>query len=155
MKLHLFEYTCQACDIGFKAPELMPGSYGEFLMRSASGDTVFLNALEDPVYREVDDLLAYLLNGQSVSAVKRASLLRTVFGIACDSDAQGYRYGINTSPLCPHCGSLDMEGWKGTELPEFVDIDLPLVSHFEWTQLSPTEKALCVKQALGALGYVC
>ena len=155
MKLHLFEYTCQPCHTHFKAPEVMPDSYGEFLMRSESGDTVFLNALEDPVYQEVDDILACLLSGQSVSAVKRASLLRKVFGVACDTDVQGYRYGINTSPLCPHCGSIHMEGWEATEPPEFVDLDLPQVSHCKWIALNPAEKALCLKQALAALGYAC
>ncbi|NBF11539.1 hypothetical protein [Pseudomonas sp. Fl4BN1] len=148
MKFYLYTYVCADCGHRFKAPEMLPGSYGALLMRSASGETVFLDALNDDVYAQVDGLLEQLLQDQGVSATRRANLLRRVFGVACDNDSQGQSFGLLSKPKCGQCGSLNMDYWEGTEPPEYLDCDFPAVQHGQWLQLSPAQKLERLTRAL-------
>ncbi|MGE8412113.1 MAG: hypothetical protein ACN6QY_07075 [Pseudomonas sp.] len=150
MKFYLYTYVCADCGHRFKAPEVMPSSYGEFLMRSISGETVFLDGPHDAIYSEVDALLEQLLQGQGVSAVRRADLLRKVFGVACDPDSQGQPFSLLIKPRCGQCASVNMDYWEGTEPPEYVDCDFPPVQHEQWRQLSQGQKLDLLRQALPA-----
>lgn len=55
MNLQLYIYNCQNWGNAFKSPELAGDPYGEFLMRSASGEIVYLSAFNDSVFQEVKD----------------------------------------------------------------------------------------------------
>jgi len=140
MKFHLFKYTCKNCGCQFKAPEIGFDAYGEFLLRSSSGETVYINAMSDSTYQEVDQLMKKLPVNQGVSAVKLAEILRKIFGIACDIDSKGQLFSINTKPKCPSCGSNEMSYWEATEPPEYVDKEFPNVTHDKWQSMTDNEK---------------
>jgi hypothetical protein len=148
MRFHLFKYTCKQCEEIYKAPEVSFDSYGEFLMRSPSGEVTYLNAMSDATYREVDDLLKRLHGLQGLSSVKLASIQRKVFGVACDTDSHGDRYSIEIKPICKTCGSENPSYWEATEPPEFIDSDIPEVSHNDWLQLDESEKLKLLDKAV-------
>ncbi len=140
MKLHLFKFICGNCKCNFKSPKLCSSSYGEFLLRSESGEIVYLNAIEDPVYREVEFLLKQLPQLQGKSTVVLATLLRKVFSVACDSDGLGHSFSIDTNPVCPSCGSRNIPYWEATEPPEHIEYELLPATHIQWFSLSEPEK---------------
>lgn len=148
MKFYLYTYVCAECGNRFNAPEVLPGSYGQFLMRSPSGETVFLDGLNDEVYSEVDQLLEQLLQGQNVSAVRRADLLRWVFGVACDPDSQGQPFGLLTKPRCGQCASVKMDQWQATDPAQYVECDFAPVQHSQWLRLSQAQKLQRLAAAL-------
>lgn len=140
MRFHLFKYTCKQCDAIYKAPEMSFDSYGEFLMRSPSGEVVYLNAMSDSTYVEVDELLKSIPSLQGISPAQFAKIQKKVFGVACDTDSKGNRYGIDTKPICPFCGNQVPFYWEATEPPEFIDMVFPEVTHNDWLQLGKAEK---------------
>lgn len=148
MKFLLFKYTCKQCGTTYKAPELGPDSYGEFLMRSRSGETVYLNAIADPIYTEVDGLLKKISSVAGLSSVERANIQRKVFGEACDTDSHGNRYSIAIRPKCESCGCCVPSYWEATEPPEYVDLEFSSVTHKEWFSLSEHEKVRRLENAI-------
>lgn len=151
MKFHLFKYTCKKCGAIYKAPELSFDSYGEFLMRSVAGETVYLNAISDPVYDEVDKLLHELLNEKKFNSFQYANLLQTIFGVACDKDSKGNRYDIKNKPKCNNCRFQEPSYWEATEPPEFIELNIPEVEHNKWSELTKAEKLDILKKAIGEL----
>lgn len=148
MKFHLFKYTCQACGAIYKAPEISSDSYGEFLMRSSTGEVVHLNAMSDPAYAEVDELLKRLPDLQGKSPVQLAKIQRKIFGAACDTDSQGDRYSIEAKPICQSCGNPNPSYWEATEPPEFVELDMPEVTHNDWFRLDEAKKIKVLESCL-------
>lgn len=153
MKWHLFRYTCLPYGHRFMAPELPAADYGTLLMRGESTrEERLLKALEDPVYSEVDELLADRTMAGSMKPLARSRVLQAVFGVACDPDAGGGRFQIGLRPCCPVCGSCEMADWEATEPPEFVEKSAPDVTHHEWQALSAAERTTRVVAAAKELG---
>jgi hypothetical protein len=150
MKFELVIYKCAQCGNTFKAAAIGSGSYGEFLLRSdGAGAEAYLDALSDKTYDQVDKLLEVhpMLAGKS--ALKRAEILRSIYGaIACDPDEHGNSFIIGGRPRCPVCGSQKMESWEFTDPIEFVELDIPPVTHQLWNALSDEEKINRVDQYL-------
>jgi len=153
MKFELVIYKCAQCGNTFKAAAIGSGSYGEFLLRSeGEGVEAYLDALSDKTYDEVDKLLEAHPMLVGMSAFKRAEILRSVYGaIACDPDQHGNSYVIDGHPRCPTCGSREIESWEFTDPIEFVELDIPPVTHQLWNSLSDEEKINRVGQYLHAL----
>ncbi len=141
MKLELIEYTCSKCGIKFKAPGLPESSYGEFLLYSKHGSSAYLNAIEDPTYKEVDRLLSLEPKIKNLSPADRAKILRHVYGpAACDWDDVGFPFGIDIFPPCPNHHSNSILEWRFGSPPEWVDVRVPPVTHVVWKSLSEPEK---------------
>lgn len=140
MRLHIFKFTCGNCGCEFKSPKMSFDTYGEFLLRSKGGELAYLNAISDPVYQEVDDLLNQLPELQGKSALMLSEFLRKVFGVACDSDTQGNSFSIGGDPVCPSCGDRNISYWEATEPPEYLEQEWPPVTHVKWSSLSDSEK---------------
>ncbi|SIS53570.1 MAG: hypothetical protein C9355_13035 [Thalassolituus maritimus] len=136
MKLYLLEYTCSECSQKFKSPTLTGSPYGEFILRSSTpGKIAYLNALIDKTYDEVDEIM------KSSGRVYNIYDLYKVYSYsACDPDENGNLYEIGKNPTCPNCGSLDVENWIGTYPEEFIDIDVPYLSHEKWNIKDKSEK---------------
>jgi len=147
MKLLNFNYVCKQCQHQFTAPEIDPTAYGEFLLRSPSGEEVYLNAIEDDVYQEVDELLKELCGG-GIGSVKRADLQRKVFGLSCDPDSKGFTYSMIQKPICPSCGSSQMSYWEATDPPEYIVRELKVATHIRWNRLSKEEKRECLERGI-------
>jgi hypothetical protein len=149
MKLELVKYECARCTTQFEAPEVVAGSYGEFLLRSPAGSVMYLDALEDKTYEEVDRLLAANDKTRELSAFNRSEVLRRIYGeIACDTDDAGATFVLGAHPLCPDCGSQEMASWQSKEPPELVDVAIENVTHHGWNSLSEIEKRELLKRIL-------
>lgn len=141
MKLQLVKYKCAQCKSEFKVPHLRSGAYGEFLLRSTSGEVAYLDAMKDSTYDEVFDLIKSHRKIAHQSPNKLAEILRRSYGhIACDKDNQGEHFAIGTSPICPVCKSQDMEYWEVLEPPEFINENIDPVTHNDWNNLSTLQK---------------
>ena len=150
MRLQIFEYQCEPSGHVFRAPELPADAYGEFLLRSETGaEMVCVNAIADPTYKEVDMLLQRYPSLTSVSAIKRADILRRIYGaVACDPDSEGRPFHIGQHPQCPVCSSPNMKSWQEVQPVEFVDLDIPAATHLLWAALTEDQKADRVNDAL-------
>jgi len=114
------------------------GGYGEFVMRGESSPTpCFLDALEDAIYTEVENLLRELGIFENLDRSEEAAVLQEFFGLACDPAPDGTVLKIGRNPPCPFCGTHEMASWKpagpysGDQLP---------VTHQVWSQLSTEQK---------------
>jgi hypothetical protein len=142
MKFQVFEYTCGNCAAVFEAPALSEMSYGEFLLRSRRGALAYLNAINDPTYKEVSTLISR--ERASLRPVDQAIILRRAFGpVACDwdnGDSPPSPFDIEASPVCPHCHQQRPRSWRAKHPPATVDVDVPSVSHAEWNGLANAKK---------------
>lgn len=155
MKLHLFNYQCANCKCVFKVPKLAAPQYGEFLLRSVGGsEAAYLNALKDPTYDEVHQLVKASAKMVHKSANMLADALRKIYGaVACDPSSAGGAYELAGSPKCPSCGRRNMAAWEATEPSEYVEKEVRPVTHSDWNQLSSEEKMHKVEVELSLLGY--
>ena len=150
MHLVLVKYTCSKCSTQFKAPELPNGIYGDFLLRSGiAGDMRFLAAIDDGTYDEVDTLMLEIAAVANQNVHKRADILREIYGqVACDPDRNGNFFKIGLDPACPSCGSQSGADWRFTEPPEFVNQDVPPVTHRRWNGMSADAKRAAVLESV-------
>ncbi|MCY1279422.1 hypothetical protein D9M69_383140 [compost metagenome] len=155
MKMQLIKFKCAKCGSQFKAPDLSFYSYGEFLLRSiGNADEVYLNAMEDRVYQEVNALLKVNPRVSERKPNALAEVLRKAFGmIACDPDYAGQPFQIGAFPKCTSCGAQEMDCWEATEPAEFVERNLPLATHVAWAALSDADKEERADSVLAQLGY--
>ncbi|WP_036293555.1 hypothetical protein [Methylosinus sp. PW1] len=154
MKLIVMIYTCDDCGHAFETPDVDPGSYGEFVLRTSTGHAAFLDALHDPTYEEADRMLAANPAISGYSAMKRADLLQAIFGEACcDRAEDGSVFSMTQHPICPRCKSAKIRSWDVKEPVEIVDVDMPTVSHRTWLGMNDKERearlAESVDRALG------
>lgn len=154
MRLQIFRYKCGACGAWFEAPEISELAYGEFLLRSESGETRYLNANLDRVFLEVDALLRTNPRLSSFTQFQRADVLNEVFGVACDPDSMGGVFRIGTKPKCPSCIHSNITEWESPEPPRYVELDIVPITHLQWETLSDDEKRIRVHRALESLPLV-
>lgn len=148
VKLHLFKYRCKRCRSVFKAPTIMSSAYGEFLLRSEGKRTeAYLNAVADPVYREVDALIKAHPKVAKMRSSEAADVLQKIFGVACDPDLDDTEFQIDRLPRCSACGG-EPDYWEATEPPEIVEKELAPVTHERWSRMNAQERALAVDRAV-------
>jgi hypothetical protein len=149
MKLQLVGYRCANCAAEFKAPEIGFYSYGEFLLRSSAGEVSYLDALRDETYMEVAELLKESAKVINKTPNALADMVRKTYGaIACDPDEMGNFFEIGKDPGCRVCGCQEMAYWEVTDPPEFVDENVPPVTHVGWNMLSHADKKQRIAQVL-------
>lgn len=154
MRLQVYRYKCGSCGEWYEGLELGDFAYGEFLMRSSSGEIRFLEAINDPVFQEVSEILEKTPRLSACDESRRAEVLHAVFGVACDPDSKGILFHVGASPHCTSCGQLDVSEWEGTDPPRFVEVDVTNASHEHWATLSDIEKESLVQEALDAMPLV-
>jgi hypothetical protein len=141
MRLVLLYYICKVCGTKFTSPSVY--GYGEFLMRSESGDLAYLYAIDDPVFKNFSKQLAAtpeLANKQQA----KTKALHNTFGFACDLSIDGTFYQITNKPKCPKCNNINYADFGITNPPESVDLDLSPVTHNLWQSLSKEKQELIV-----------
>jgi hypothetical protein len=131
MRLVLFYHICKACGTRFTSPSV--SGYGEFLMRSAQGDIVYLNAIKDPLFDEFYNVIDEYTG--SLKQHKKDEILRHNFGFACDRAADGTFYQITNKPKCSNCHAEEYTAFGITNPPESVDIDIKPATHNLWNSL--------------------
>jgi hypothetical protein len=124
-------------------------AYGEFLLRSPSGEMRYLNAIIDSVFREVDNLIGHDERIRKFDQFQRADILYQVFGTACDPDSQGKDFVIGEWPPCTRCGSHTVVEWEAVEPVSCVDLNVQPATHSEWQSLNEDEKKSRIRESLG------
>lgn len=139
MKLVLYNYICPSSNYDFKAPQVLPYAYGEFLLRKKNGPMIrYLNALEDKSYDEVDRIIKDNFPGENFDSTEP---LQLAFGpAACDVDSDGVAFEMNLLPFCDNCAGFHPSSWQMTDPPEFIDVDIPPVEHTLWNSLTVDQR---------------
>jgi len=146
MKISLAIFRCADCNRTFEAP-FCESPYGEFLLRSRSGNLAHLNAIEDTVYGEVKMLVAEIVGCEDPFQI--ADMLQRIFGsVACDPDLQGSLYSINGQPSCPVCQSGHIASWELIEPKKELDLEVLEITHRKWAILSHQQKREVVIEAI-------
>lgn len=149
MKLLLFNFRCAKCNNQFTAPSLPDGAYGEFLLISENGETVYLNSFKDGVFDELRSLFKkHEKNFKKIDKYNEAKIFQAVFSITCDKSPSDGTYHIGGSPVCPKCKSREMASYGETNPPKFISEDIKLVAHENWNKLSLEEKELRTETAI-------
>lgn len=148
MKLHLFKYVCKNCNTIFKFPQLCGSHYGEFLLKSKTGEIVYLNGIESNIFDEFRQILTHSKKTINQSDIEKARLQHRIFGIACDSSPNNNMYKIGQHPPCPKCKKFEFKTYGPTNPPEIVDLDVSNVTHEKWSKLTVEEKKLRIDEAI-------
>ncbi len=149
MNVPVYTFTCENGH-SFEAPHLV-GDYGQFLLRSVeTSQPAVLNALEDPVYLEVDALLEELGAYKGHSALDRAEILQGVFGAACDLSPDRSEYRIGEPPRCPLCCTKRMSSWARSEPRRVSSAEIDHVTHRTWDRRTHGEKRQILSGSLVA-----
>ena len=149
MTLHLFKYECSGCGRVYRAPVILQSAYGEFLLRSGGrGTEAYLDAKQDPIYREVSDSVKHHPLAAQLRAIKQGELVQKVFGITCDPDTDGSDFQTWRKPKCPYCGVDKPSRWEATEPPELIEMDLPPITHNQWVKRGASERGALLEWAL-------
>jgi hypothetical protein len=146
MGASVFEYTCARCGSLFEASGIGDFFYGEFIMRTASGEEAFLEAVVSPVFHEFIDLADKHPLTPGKDDRRRSCIVQAAFSVACDPGIGGERFHIELGPKCPVCSSHDMKTWRPVEPPRSSTIAAP--SHVEWSSLSLEEKQALIDKSI-------
>ena len=129
--------SCEACGAHFLTLFLGDMSYGQFLMRSKSGQIRYLDGINDPVFDEVREILKAAGAMSSSSTWAEADYFHEVFGKTVDRDESGEEFSTMCPQSCPRCHSTDLVTLADTVAGE---IDVPVATHEHWNSLSESEK---------------
>lgn len=150
MEFELFYYVCKYCETRFNSPTTK-NKYGEFLMRSNSGELAYLNASEDSVFKEFSSLFdANKKNTKHNCTTIREEiqLIHDTFGFACDPAQDKTYFQISNKAPCPTCGRKEFQSWGPTKPPEFIELNIKPVTHANWNNLSQKCKSDLTKAIL-------
>ncbi|WP_306353629.1 hypothetical protein [Flavobacterium sp. '19STA2R22 D10 B1'] len=151
MKLGLATYQCADCLHTFDAP-LFREAYGEFLLWSKQGNVAYLNAIEDVVYKEVEDLLWTHPKTLGMSSLNCSNLLQKIYGsLTCDRDQVGNSFEIGTHPPCPLCKSQNMDAWDFKTPSEVIEVEVKPITYTNWVTLTEQEKFRLLDVKIGTL----
>jgi DNA-directed RNA polymerase subunit RPC12/RpoP len=147
IRLQMFEYSCGSCGRGFSAPELVAGDY--LLLRSEGvGSLALVPTVDNAVLDEVDRLVQELPVIRGRSDLQVGGATQEALSAVFDPDEDGSRFVVGGRPRCPHCGWREPSGWRASEPPEFVDVDVPLAAHTGWDNLGSGEKQSRIADAV-------
>jgi hypothetical protein len=150
MKLQKFVFKCDPNGHQFESFEVPENSYGEFLLRDASGSSVrSLNALADTTYDEVAKALGQLAVTAQIPLRKRAEILQKIFGeVACDPDERGAPLRIGQHASCPICGTTAMKSWEASDPPFFKEVAVQPVTHRAWRAMGVVGREAALNSGL-------
>jgi hypothetical protein len=119
-------------------------SYGQRLIKFCKGTKyAYVNLIEDSTYDELEKLLCNIMKDQNYmyTMEEMSVLLNDFFGLTCDS-IEGELVDTRNSLLsdsCEFCGSDKFES-NLIEPVQFIEMDLPIVTHNNWNILYPSKK---------------
>lgn len=122
-------------------------TYGRLLGRTPRNELAEFDTLGDPVFDEFRELFRALKPGDP----DPNKCFGQVLGVACDRSPSGKRYAFAGKIWCPVCSTANLRTFGPMRPMRFEMIDIPLVTHHEWDQLSAAEKRERVREALSAI----
>ena len=143
---------CKDCGYGFTVYDFSDFEYGQKLGSTPNPRELgLLDTFNDPVFEEVEELVDEFLKPLGTEDWQRAKCFDSVFGITCDPSPSGYAYDFTGKVWCPVCGSNEIS--YGPDVPPQVDvINLHVITHNAWQQLSEAEKRERLREALQKAG---
>lgn len=148
MDLPLFVWKCCNCNAHFDAVGCVE-NYGEFLMRSKSGELRFLNAIDSNEFNELAAIVDSSDMVKMLTADGRAEAIQAIFSNVCDNDSTGRPFNIALPPQCKTCGSFNVDLCDPDSGPfRRVNVDAPSPTHFAWNRLGKSEKVKAVSNEL-------
>lgn len=152
MKVMLARYACEKCSTRFDDRALSDFAYGEFLLRSDSGEIRYLNVFADGTFVEVRDIVRELQPNDNLDGCPCSNAVQEIYGAAaCDPDERGGSFGITKRVSCPACGSDAVSSRVLEGELNVVQVEVPPVTHALWTDLNADEKHLRVLRLLAKL----
>lgn len=149
MSAVLYNYVCATCGTEFQASGVPEMSYGEFVLRSESGDEAYLEAVSNVAFNEVSNLVEAhpLLAG--VDQCRAGDITQKIFSVACDPTPSGQRFHIGMKPTCPNCSSREMASWG--EVHPQKPSQIPSVTQTLWATMKDAEKSDAIDKAIRGL----
>ena len=149
LTLRIFENQCDGCGARFRTPHLAPEEHGLLLFASSPDDLVYVDADEDPVWRELEVLLPEavpeLIGTHREPGAFEAALAVTVSGI-------DRNYVPVRRVACPDCRSIERRFWGPVDPPLSERVQVPAADHAHWRQLSASEKRRAISEAVPLAG---
>lgn len=147
MHLYLWKYECK-CGNTFKFPGLDEIVYGEFLLHNHRNESRYLYAIGDVVFAEVSKLIASNDRTKDLNDGDRATILHSIFGVACDKASDGSTFKIGYEQTCSVCGTKKMKNCFQIFPFEVVEKDVQETTYHEWNSLSEDEKFKLIDKAI-------
>ena len=138
MSAVLFKYTCNSCNTKFNAAGAHEMSYGEFVLRSESGEEVFLEAVSSESFNEVSAIVDDYVVNQQIEQKLSENLVQKIFGAVCDYGNSNEPFKIGLMPSCPNCSSRDMSSWSMVNPIELSKIDS--AKQTKWSSFNNNQK---------------
>lgn len=149
MNAVIYKYKCASCGASFEASGVPEMSYGEFILRTKSGEEAYVNAVSDPAFNELLSMVRSHPSLLEDDKAKSGTIAQRLFGLICDKSPNGQMYQIGMPPKCPNCSSHEMASWG--ELLPLKFSPVPMVTHNEWLLLDDKDKLITLNKALNDL----
>lgn len=146
MKLPVARFRCRNGH-EFDGPTL-GGGYGQFVLRSASGSLVSVDAFDDPVFSEVNGMVSSLDAVAALNDARRGAVVRAAFAATIDADAGGHPFDFSMHPPCPECGTTTMDWFEVLEPPQQMEVDVAPATHEAWGRLDDEAKLDVIREAV-------
>jgi hypothetical protein len=150
VRLTAWRYRCGYCGADYELADAdLAFLYGTFLAHSVSGVVVVIEALSDPSFAEIRNMIDDDPRVASLSSRERVALLHDAFSITLDPDQAGNAFVLVGSPGCPRCGSRSVANFAQTDEP--VDIEPRSATHHAWLALSHEQRHRALQYRLDSL----
>ena len=150
MKLVLFEYRCKSCGCFFKAPQISPHSYGEFLLRTRNSASLrYLDALASTAYSDIAREIKTNSETSALDEAKQTVILQAIFAeVACEPDLDGEPFHMDLLPHCPNCAGQASLSWNITDPIEFIEIEVAPATFRAWQRLKENERKVRIMESV-------
>ncbi|MCL5264636.1 MAG: hypothetical protein M1343_05505 [Chloroflexi bacterium] len=147
----VIEWLHAVCELGHKFDFATIDQYGLLIGRSPKNEFALEDTFADPFFEEVERLVDQILGEWRTLKGGTSGFFHRVLGYACDPAPSGLRYFFTGAAWCPVCGSRAKD-YDAYSPPRTELLDIPLVTHREWNNLTPQEKRSKIVQALRETG---
>ena len=113
----------------------------------------YLNCFEDSVFKEVDSIVKKIINEKDVILSKEVDCFNKVFGVTCNKINGSKIDAFRIKEACLECGSNKMK-IKESNPPEIVMVNIPVVEHKLWNEMTIKEKEKTIHQELKYKGCI-
>ncbi|MFD0896051.1 hypothetical protein KBB96_09905 [Luteolibacter ambystomatis] len=142
----IYEYTCASCGTEFKASGVPEMSYGEFVLRTKSGEESYLEAIGNPAFNEVWKLVESHPSLAHTDPNRLGEITQKIFGPVCDLSPTGQIFHVGIPPACPICSSHKMASWRESRPLQLSPI--PSATQNRWESLDESKKAAVIDEAI-------
>ncbi len=126
--------------------------YGYFLGVSINAEAVYLSAVTDHAYAEIQALAAQDSRWVGMAPMRAGDVIRTVVGRLFDGDSAGSPFIFTGGMPCPRCAAAETQFVRATDIPWPTEIFE--ATHARWDALSDQERIAEARIALDeALAY--